>query len=79
MSKANSNFDHLIKDEFGDKEVKGTYYTINKLEQRVEKLEKTLEDFMSKWGPDVQKKRDERDNRWDEMIRVLTVQKRNSK
>ena len=79
MSKANSNFDHLIKDKFGDKEVKGTYYTINKLEQRVEKLEKTLEDFMSKWGPDVQKKRDERDNRWDEMIRVLTVQKRNSK
>tara|TARA_B100001939_G_scaffold211824_2_gene182247 strand:+ start:938 stop:1177 length:240 start_codon:yes stop_codon:yes gene_type:complete len=79
VSKANSNFDHLIKDEFGDKEVKGTYYTINKLEQRVEKLEKTLEDFMSKWGPDVQKKRDERDNRWDEMIRVLTVQKRNSK
>ena len=79
MSKANSNFDHLIKDEFGDKEVKGTYYTINKLEQRVEKIEKTLEDFMSKWGPDVQKKRDERDNRWDEMIRVLTVQKRNSK
>ena len=32
MSKANSNFDHLIKDEFGDKETKGTYYTITKLE-----------------------------------------------
>ena len=34
---------------------------------------------MENWGPEVQKKRDERDNRWDEMIRVLTVQKRNSK
>ena len=79
MSKANSNFDHLIKDEFGDKEVKGTYYTINKLEQRVEKLERTLEDFMNKWGPDIQRKRDERDERWDEMVRVLTVQKRNKK
>ncbi len=79
MSKANSNFDHLIKDEFGDKEVKGTYYTINKLEQRVEKLENLIKDFMENWGPEVQKKRDERDNRWDEMIRVLTVQKRNSK
>jgi|TARA_B100000424_G_scaffold160899_1_gene123228 hypothetical protein len=79
VSKANSNFDHLIKDEFGDKEVKGTYYTINKLEQRVEKLENLIKDFMENWGPEVQKKRDERDNRWDEMIRVLTVQKRNSK
>ena len=79
MSKANSNFDHLIKDEFGDKEVKGTYYTINKLEQRVEKLERTLEDFMNKWGPDIQRKRDERDERWDEMVRVLTVQERNKK
>lgn len=79
MSRANSNFDHLIKDEFGDKEVKGTYYTINKLEQRVEKLERTLEDFMNKWGPDIQRKRDERDERWDEMVRVLTVQERNKK
>ena len=79
MSKANSNFDHLIKDKFGDKEVKGTYYTINKLEQRVEKLERTLEDFMNKWGPDTQRKRDERDERWDEMVRVLTVQERNKK
>ena len=76
MSKANSNFDHLIKDEFGDKETKGTYYTINKLEQRIERLESTLKEFMDKWGPDVQKKRDERDERWDEMIRVLTIQKK---
>ena len=49
------------------------------LEKKVEKLEKTIKDFMKNWGPDVQKKRDERDNRWDEMVRVLTVQKRKSK
>ena len=39
MSKANSNFDHLIKDKYGDKEVKGTYYTIHELEERVIELE----------------------------------------
>ena len=46
------------------------------MEKRIEHLEKTLKDFMDNWGPDVQKRRDERDARWDEMIRVLTVQKR---
>jgi len=46
MSKANSNFDHLIKDKYGDKKVKGTYYTINKLEERVEALEKILKEFI---------------------------------
>ena len=40
MSKANSNFDHLSKDKYGDKEVKGTYYTIHELEERVIELEK---------------------------------------
>mgnify|MGYP001441107384 FL=1 len=79
MSKANSNFDHLIKDKYGDKKVKGTYYTINKLEERVEALEKILKEFMTKWGPDVQRKRDERDARWDEMINVLQIQERNKK
>ena len=49
------------------------------LEKKVEKLEKTIKEFMKNWGPDVQKKRDERDYRWDEMVRVLTVQKRKSK
>jgi hypothetical protein len=29
---------------------------------------------MNNWGPDVQRKRDERDARWDEMIRVLQIQ-----
>ena len=76
MSKANSNFDHLIKDKYGHKEVKGTYYTINRLEERLELLEKKIQDFMDNWGPDVQKKRDERDAKWDEMISVLTIQKR---
>ena len=49
------------------------------LEKKVAELQKTLDDFMSKWGPEVQEKRDERDNRWDEMVRVLTVQKRKQK
>ena len=77
MSKANSNFDHLIKDEFGDKETKGTYYTINKLEQRIEKLENTIKEFMESWGPDVQKRRDERDQVWDEMVRIVSIQRKN--
>ena len=49
---------------------------IEKLEKRIEKLEELLKDFMSKWGPDVQRRRDERDEKWDEMIRVLSNQKR---
>ena len=77
MSKANSNFDHLVKDEYGDKKVKGTYYTINKLEERIEKLENTIKEFMEKWGPDVQKRRDERDEIWDEMVRVVSIQRKN--
>ena len=47
MSKANDNFDHLIRDKYGHKEIKGTYHAINKLEERIEKLEKTLEEFMN--------------------------------
>ena len=46
------------------------------MEKRIEHLEKTLKEFMDNWGPDVQRRRDERDARWDEMIRVLTVQER---
>ena len=55
---------------------KGTYYEIEQLEKRVEKLEEMLAEFMERWGPDTQRKRDERDAKWDEMIRVLTVQER---
>ena len=77
MSKANSNFDHLVKDKYGDKRPSGTYYEINQLEERVEKLENTIKQFMEKWGPDVQKRRDERDEIWDEMVRVVSIQKKN--
>ena len=79
MSKANDNFNHLIKDKYGRKEIKGTYYTINKLEERIEKLERTLREFMDNWGPEVQRKRDQRDEKWDEMIKVLQIQSRNAK
>ena len=58
---------------------RGTYFEIEQLERRVEKLEMVLEKFMEQWGPDVQKRRDERDRRWDEMVRVLTVQERKAK
>lgn len=77
MSKANSNFNHLVRDKYGRKEIKGTYYTINKLEERVEKLEATLKEFMENWGPDVQRKRDRRDEVWDEMVRVVSIQEKN--
>ena len=61
------------------KQRKGTYYEIDELSKRLDKLEKTIEKFMSNWGPEIQKKRDERDSKWDEMIRVLTVQERNKR
>lgn len=55
---------------------KGTYYEIEQLSKRVEQLEKTIREFMDNWGPEVQRRRDERDEKWDEMIRVLSIQKR---
>ena len=100
MSKANSNFDHLIKDKHGDKEVKGTYYTIQELEERVveleklshepqnyrekceqmeeriDKLEAVIDNFMNNWGPEVQEARSRRDEVWDEMVRVVSIQKK---
>tara|TARA_R100000908_G_scaffold64819_1_gene50160 strand:+ start:968 stop:1144 length:177 start_codon:yes stop_codon:yes gene_type:complete len=50
---------------------------IGRLDNRVRKLEKKLKTFMERWGPDVQKKRDERDAKWDEMVKVLQIQERN--
>ena len=47
------------------------------LEKKVDRLEKTIKEFMDKWGPDVQKKRAERDEVWDEMVRVISIQKKN--
>ena len=49
---------------------------IARLEKRISKLEKVLDDFMDKWGPDVQEKRDHRDKVWDEMVRVVSIQKK---
>ena len=55
---------------------RGTYYEIEQLSKRVERLEKTIRDFMNNWGPEVQQRRAERDEKWDEMVRVLSIQKR---
>ena len=77
MSKANDNFDHLVRDKYGHKKIEGTYYAINKLEERIEKLERVIKEFMNEWGPDVQKKRAERDEVWDEMVRVVSIQNKN--
>ena len=53
---------------------KGTYYEIDQLSKRIDKLEETIREFMSKWGPEVQEKRDKRDEVWDEMVRVVSIQ-----
>ena len=52
---------------------------IRELTERVKKLENMVKEFMENWGPDVQKRRDERDERWDEMVRVLTIQKKHER
>ena len=50
---------------------------INKLEKRIISLEGTVNNFMEKYGPDVQHKRAERDAVWDEMVRVVSIQNKN--
>ena len=58
---------------------KGTYFEIDRLTTKVRKLEKEMKvfkEFMNNWGPDVQRKRDERDAVWDEMVRVVSIQKK---
>ena len=57
---------------------------IMELEERLDYLENELnmmkyriDKFMKKWGPDVQKRRDERDAVWDEMVRVVSIQNKN--
>jgi len=47
---------------------------IEMLKKRIAKLEEVVDDFMDKWGPGVQEKRKRRDEVWDEMVRVLTIQ-----
>ena len=44
--------------------------------KRIDKLESTIREFMSKWG-EVQEKRDRRDEIWDEMVRVVSIQNKN--
>ena len=50
---------------------------INKLEKRIISLEGTVNNFMEKYGPDVQNKRAQRDAVWDEMVRVVSIQNKN--
>ena len=56
---------------------RGTYYEIEQLAKRVEDLENTIKEFMSKWGPETQRRRDKRDEVWDEMVRVVSIQRKN--
>ena len=54
---------------------------VTKLEKRVKELEKFARDvtkYMNTWGPEVQKRRDERDAIWDEMVRVVSIQRKNN-
>ena len=50
---------------------------IMELEERLDKLESIINDFMLNWGPDVQKRRAKRDEVWDEMVRVVSIQNKN--
>ena len=62
-------------EEMKDKQT--TRYT--RIENRLKKLERFAKDvtkYMEAWGPEVQKRRDERDAIWDEMVRVVSIQKR---
>ena len=50
---------------------------IDQLVKRVEDLERTIREFMNNWGPEVQRRRDKRDEVWDEMVRVVSIQRKN--
>ena len=50
---------------------------IMELEERLDRLESIINDFMKHWGPDVQKRRAKRDEVWDEMVRVVSIQNKN--
>ena len=53
------------------------YNRLTKLEESIKKIDMVLTNFMNDWGPEVQKKRAARDDKWDEMVRVLSIQNRN--
>ena len=54
------------------------YNRISKLEDRINVLSAIITNFMGNWGPEVQQRRAERDEKWDEMVRVLSIQKRDN-
>ena len=47
------------------------------MEERIDKLEAVIDNFMNNWGPEVQEARSRRDAVWDEMVRVVSIQKKN--
>ena len=53
------------------------YNRLTKLEDSIKKIDMVLTNFMNDWGPEVQKKSAARDDKWDEMVRVLSIQNRN--
>ena len=53
------------------------YNRLTKLEDSIKKIDMVLTNIMNDWGPEVQKKRAARDDKWDEMVRVLSIQNRN--
>ena len=44
------------------------------MEERIDKLEAVITNFMNNWGPEVQEARSKRDEVWDEMVRVVSIQ-----
>jgi hypothetical protein len=50
---------------------------INLLEKRIKKLEEIIDNFMENYGPEIQEKRAKRDRVWDEMVRVVSIQRKN--
>ena len=50
---------------------------INLLEKRIKRLEEIVDNFMENYGPEIQEKRAKRDRVWDEMVRVVSIQKKN--
>ena len=53
------------------------YLTNKEIKDSIKKIDMVLTNFMNDWGPEVQKKRAARDDKWDEMVRVLSIQNRN--
>tara|TARA_B100000427_G_scaffold321681_1_gene322628 strand:+ start:1468 stop:1677 length:210 start_codon:yes stop_codon:yes gene_type:complete len=56
------------------------YNRLTKLENSIKKIDAILTNFMNDWGPEAQKKRAEiitDYEKWDEMVRVLSIQNRN--